>query len=452
MSAVHLQEKKDKLIAGHVEEKKGYLYWVLNVVVDGKRKPKWIPTGRKAKGNKTWANNELPRVRREWTEKLKAESETANPGTMEQGDSQPIRTIQPSSESSLDTPDPGDMDFVDFLYQWLDYKYKTATAASLDKNIELTTYAGYEGNVKSPIEPYFREHPVTLNGLSKEMIEEFYQKQLERVAVTTVKHYHSAIHCALNYAVDKKILKANPADRIIFPKLEKFKGDFYVDSEVLELFEILKGHKMELIVLLTAFYGLRRSEVLGLKWSAFDFSHDCFSIRHTVTTCRAKGEKVVVKKDRAKNKSSRRTYPLIPFIKERLLEAKKQQDENKRLCGRSYNKENIGYICVDAVGDLIKPNYVSCTFPKLLAKNNLRHIRFHDLRHTCASLLLANGIPMEQVKEWLGHSEISTTVDIYGHLQFATKRNSAAAMERDIVQPFMQMQSPETGTDEKVVS
>ena len=159
-----------------------------------------------------------------------------------------------------------------------------------------------------------------------------------------------------------------------------------------------------------------------------------------------------MKKDRAKNKSSRRTYPLIPFIKERLLEAKKQQDENKRLCGRSYNKENIGYICVDAVGDLIKPNYVSCTFPKLLAKNNLRHIRFHDLRHTCASLLLANGIPMEQVKEWLGHSEISTTVDIYGHLQFATKRNSAAAMERDIVQPFMQMQSPETGTDEKVVS
>ena len=230
MSAVHLQEKKDKLIAGHVEEKKGYLYWVLNVVVDGKRKPKWIPTGRKAKGNKTWANNELPRVRREWTEKLRAEIETASPGTMEQGNSQPIKTIQPSSESSSDTPDSGDMDFVDFLYQWLDYKYKTATAASLDKNIELTTYAGYEGNVKSPIEPYFREHPITLNGLSKEMIEEFYQIQLERVAVTTVKHYHSAIHCALNYAVDKKILKANPADRIIFPKLEKFKGDFYVDS------------------------------------------------------------------------------------------------------------------------------------------------------------------------------------------------------------------------------
>ena len=212
----------------------------------------------------------------------------------------------------------------------------------------------------------------------------------------------------------------------------------YLDSEVLNLFEVIKGHKIELVVLLTAFYGLRRSEVIGLKWSAFDFNHDCFSIRHTVTTCNVKGERVTIKKDKAKNKSSLRTYPLIPFLKERLLEAKKQQEENRKLCGRSYNKEYLGYVCVDVIGNLIKPNYVSSTFGKLLAKNNLRHIRFHDLRHTCASLLLANGVPMEQVKEWLGHSEISTTVDIYGHLQYATKKQSAAAIEQDIVAPMLQ--------------
>lgn len=177
---------------------------------------------------------------------------------------------------------------------------------------------------------------------------------------------------------------------------------------------------------------------IGLKWSAFDFNHNCFSIRHTVTTCNVKGERVTIKKDKAKNKSSLRTYPLIPFLKERLLEAKKQQEENRKLCGRAYNKEYLGYVCVDVIGNLIKPNYVSSTFGKLLAKNNLRHIRFHDLRHTCASLLLANGVPMEQVKEWLGHSEISTTVDIYGHLQYATKKQSAAAIEQDIVAPMLQ--------------
>lgn len=161
-------------------------------------------------------------------------------------------------------------------------------------------------------------------------------------------------------------------------------------------------------------------------------------IHPTVTTCNVKGERVTIKKDKAKNKSSLRTYPLIPFLKERLLEAKKQQEENRKLCGRSYNKEYLGYVCVDVIGNLIKPNYVSSTFGKLLAKNNLRHIRFHDLRHTCASLLLANGVPMEQVKEWLGHSEISTTVDIYGHLQYATKKQSAAAIEQDIVAPMLQ--------------
>lgn len=300
------------------------------------------------------------------------------------------------------------------------------------------SYSGYEQQLNSPIAPYFREHPVALCDLTKQDILAFYEKELERVKPTTVKHYHALIHGALNYAVDKNLIPSNPADRIIISKPEPFKGDYYLDSEVLNLFEVIKGHKIELVVLLTAFYGLRRSEVIGLKWSAFDFNHNCFSIRHTVTTCNVKGERVTIKKDKAKNKSSLRTYPLIPFLKERLLEAKKQQEENRKLCGRSYNKEYLGYVCVDVIGNLIKPNYVSSTFGKLLAKNNLRHIRFHDLRHTCASLLLANGVPMEQVKEWLGHSEISTTVDIYGHLQYATKKQSAAAIEQDIVAPMLQ--------------
>lgn len=123
-----------------------------------------------------------------------------------------------------------------------------------------------------------------------------------------------------------------------------------------------------------------------MKWSAFDFNHNCFSIRHTVTTCNVKGERVTIKKDKAKNKSSLRTYPLIPFLKERLLEAKKQQEENRKLCGRAYNKEYLGYVCVDVIGNLIKPNYVSSTFGKLLAKNNLR---LHSFPRSSPYLCLA---------------------------------------------------------------
>lgn len=286
MPAVHLQENS-KLISGHVAEKKGYLYWVLNLTDEnGKRKPKWIPTHKKVKGNKTWANNMLPTIRKEWTEKLLQEATASQ------------QSASPSGPSSAA------ISFVDFLYQWLEYKYKSATGRVMDsKPIELSTYSGYEQQLNNPIAPYFREHPVALCDLTKQDILAFYEKELERVKPTTVKHYHALIHGALNYAVDKNLIPSNPADRIIISKPEPFKGDYYLDSEVLNLFEVIKGHKIELVVLLTAFYGLRRSEVIGLKWSAFDFNHNCFSIRHTVTTCNVKGERVTIKKDKAKNKS-----------------------------------------------------------------------------------------------------------------------------------------------------
>ena len=88
----------------------------------------------------------------------------------------------------------------------------------------------------------------------------------------------------------------------------------------------------------------------------------------------------------------------------------------------------LGYLCVDEVGNIIRPNYVTETFPKFLVENGLRRIRFHDLRHSCASLLLDNGVPMKQIQEWLGHSDFSTTANIYLHLEYKSKESSAQAM------------------------
>lgn len=136
--------------------------------------------------------------------------------------------------------------------------------------------------------------------------------------------------------------------------------------------------------------------------------------------------------DRAKNKSSLRTLPLIPEIRDRLLEIKGQQEVYKKLCGRCYNKEYLGYLCVDEVGNILRPNYISESFPKLLKANGMRPIRFHDLRHSCASLLLANGVPMKQIQEWLGHSDFSTTANIYAHLDYSSKLSSAQAMANSL--------------------
>ena len=104
------------------------------------------------------------------------------------------------------------------------------------------------------------------------------------------------------------------------------------------------------------------------------------------------------------------------------------QEEYRRVCGRCYNSDYLDYICVDEMGNIIKPDYLTEAFPKLLAQHGLRHIRFHDLRHTCASLLLKNGVPMKQIQEWLGHSDFSTTANIYAHLDYNSKLNSASAM------------------------
>ena len=229
-------------------------------------------------------------------------------------------------------------------------------------------------------------------------------------------------------AVKLELITSNPSDHVELPKKNRFVGNFYNSDELNELFVAAKGTKLELPILFGAFYGLRRSEAVGLRWEAIDFENNTITIRHTVTTCRIDGKKVMVAADRTKNKSSMRTMPLVPFFKERLLYLQDKQNKQRKLCGGSYCRDFRGYICVDEMGVLIKPDYISAAFPKLLDRHGLRRIRFHDLRHSCASLLLAHGVQMKDIQEWLGHSDYSTTANIYSHLDYTAKLNSAETL------------------------
>jgi integrase len=181
-------------------------------------------------------------------------------------------------------------------------------------------------------------------------------------------------------------------------------------------------------ILLGAFYGLRRSEVVGLKWSAIDFENNSLVIKHTVTAFNLDGKHIIQAKDSTKNKSSMRNLPLVPAFKEKLLAMKEKQEFNRKLCGRSYSKDYLDYICVNELGVRLRPGHITTAFPKLLEDHGLRRIRFHDLRHSCASLLLANNVPMKQIQDWLGHSDFSTTANIYAHLDYNSKISSAQAM------------------------
>lgn len=375
------------MVAGHLSEKNGNYYAVLSYTdAFGKRRTKWVNTGLPVRGNKKKAEAFLMGERKKF--------QTAEPVT-------------------------GGVLFADYIEQWLEVAKPT---------IAVATYASYCSMVKRVIAPYFRERRITLQGLTPKDIQDFYLEKLKTVSASSVIHYHANIHRALKHAVKLDLIPTNPADKVDRPKKDRFIGNFYDAEEVNKLFEVSKGTKLEFPILFGAFYGLRRSEALGLKWDAIDFENDSITIRHTVTSVTLDGKVQLVAADTTKTKSSLRTLPLVPFVKERLLVLKKEQENNRRLCGRSYHKQFAGYVCINEMGDLIKPHYVTEQFPKLLDANGLRRIRFHDLRHSCASLMLANGVPMKQIQDWLGHSDFSTTANIYAHLDYSTKLSSADAM------------------------
>ena len=271
---------------------------------------------------------------------------------------------------------------------------------------------------------------VTLVGDLKAVhIQAFYQEQLERVKPNTVIHYHAVIHRALKYAVKTDLIDVNPADKVDRPKKNEFTGNFYSKDEMNALFDAVRGSKIEVAVMLTAFYGLRRSEVVGLKWAAVDFEQNTIEICHTVTTVRLDGKEVLVESNGTKTKSSKRTLPLVPVFRERLLALQEEQKENRKLCGRCYNKKYADYICVDAMGNLLKPDYLSNSFQIILQNYHLRRIRFHDLRHTFATRALERGMDYKTLSAILGHYSVAFTMDTYVHSMDEHKRREMDKMD-----------------------
>lgn len=381
------------MVAGHLQQKKNLYYIVLDYQdASGKRKQKWLPTGLPVKGNKK-----------------KAEAMLAD--------------ARVSFDMSCAEPESNETLFSDYLLDWLEIAKPT---------VAQTTYASYRQMTKGVIVPYFQERNVTLTGLKPQDIQKFYTEQLKRVKASSVIHYHAIIHRALKYAVKIDVLAVSPADKVERPKKEPFKASFYDSKEMERLFEASRGTNLEIPILLGAFYGLRRSEVVGLRWEAIDFKKNTLTICHTIASYTLDGKRYTVAQDTTKTKSSMRTLPLVPAIREKLLAVMEKQKVYIDLCGKSYDKQYLGYICVNQMGGLITPSYITQTFPELLAKHSLRRIRFHDLRHSCASLLLAGGVPMKQIQEWLGHSDFSTTANIYAHLDYNSKIASAQAMEQGL--------------------
>lgn len=379
------------MVTGSIYERKGIYYAIVSYYVDGRRKQKSVSTGLSVKGNKRRAL--------EFLENLKRTYET---------------------KESMENMDGSRLLMTDYMDEWLKI---------VKPLVERATYKSYDNMVSARIRPHFEKLNLLLTEVEPKHIKMLYDEILEQGYTTnTVIHYHAVLHQALAYAVKNDYILSNPADRVKRPKKNKHISSFYTKEEILTLLDIAKDDPIYIPIVLSAYYGFRRSETLGMRWSAIDFENKTITVNHKVTELTENGKTIVYAEDKLKTKSSYRTLPLIPVVEEKLLEHKAKLERNQKLFGNSYCKEYMDYVCVDEMGKLFRPNFVSDHFGWLLKKYGLKKLTFKELRHSCASMLVAEGIPMKSIQEWLGHSNFSTTADIYYHIDYHAKQQSAAAI------------------------
>ncbi len=370
-------------MTGSLQVKNGKFYMVLNTYENGKRKVKWIATGLDERGNKRKAEQMLRET---------------------------LLTYEPQKPSA-------EMLFADCVRQWL---------GVIIRKVDTVTYQGYEVLANTHILPHFDGNRLKLREITAATLQSFFDEKATNgrkdgnggLSPASLRRLKNIINQTLNEAVKSGLLSTNPCQFVTLPKEEQYQAQFYTASQMQTLFEAIKDDPLAPLVRIAALYGLRRSELLGLQWDSIDFEAGLLTIKHTVS----KVTKTVAK-DKTKNASSHRSFPLTPAARAIFENAKRQEDENREQFGKAYQYNP--YVFKWPNGQPISPDYVSKHFRLLLKKHGLPTIRFHELRHSCASLLLNSGCTLKDVQEWMGHADIKMTANIYGHLDAARKQSMA---------------------------
>lgn len=303
--------------------------------------------------------------------------------------------------------------FGDYMIEWL---------KSREGEIETSTYQGYWHIINHHIAPYFNQRKITLQEITASDIQKYYRKLSgDGLSANTIRRHHANIRKAINDAMKNNIVACNIADHVTLPKANYKRINYYSEEMIEKLLELVKGTEIEVCVYLGVFCGLRRSEVCGLRWKDVDFDNSTITICNTIT----RGN-TLIEKERTKTLSSYRTMPLENELREFMLNLKEIQKQDKELFGSEY--ADNGYVCVWQDGRSLLPEYVSHKFKEIIQKNNMPNITFHGLRHTCATLLLSKRYDIKLIQEYLGHSSVVTTGNIYAHVQFSSKVAMGASL------------------------
>ena len=336
-------------------------------------------------------------------------------------------------------------------YAWLESSIPQHT--HIDKNITLcdymdlwiagkkpeikhATYEGYLARIRS-IKYYFEPKKLRLRAVKPRDLDLYYKWCLqygrrnqktgarEPLSVRSTRSYKSILNAVFNQAIIDGLITANPTDHVsVHGKNNREYADemlFLTREEISDLVHFLEKENPRFtpIAFIASYYGMRRSELLGLRWDAVDFKNHKLTIRRTVVRV-----STVEESETTKTPAGRRTLVLFPTAEKCLLRLRAEQKENARFFGNTYRNKD-GYVFTWEDGSCYDPNYISRTFSKLTEKFGRPEITLHKLRHTCVSLLSEMGWDLKKIQYWCGHKDLSTTANIYMHFN-RNRLNDAA--------------------------
>lgn len=301
------------------------------------------------------------------------------------------------------------------LKQYLDFWLETSCKQALSIN----TYEEYELKINKHIKPYLGN--IMLDKLKPLQIQNFYTVKLEEgLSERTIISFHKIIHRALEQALKWQLVPNNVSNGVEKPKAKKKKIEFLNEKEINTLLKISKETRLYIPILLGVYTGMRRGEILGLTWDNIDLKNNSIKIEKTLSSTK----KGLVFTD-TKTETSKRTIAIPKELSQILKKKQVEQLKNKIRLGNLYKDNNL--VCCKDSGDFINPKNFSRDFHNLLKTNNLKMIRFHDLRHSHASLLVKLGIHPKEISTRLGHSDIGITMNLYSHIYEETDIQTANA-------------------------
>jgi integrase len=293
-----------------------------------------------------------------------------------------------------------------FLTHWLEDVHK--------RSIRPRTYERYEEIVRLHLAPGIGYHQ--LQKLSAQHLQSFYAKKLEEgLSTTTVISFHNVLHKALETAVRWNLIARNPCDLVSPPRRKRFEIRPLSMQQIQQFLAVARGHRQEALFILALATGMRRGELLALKWQDLDLEQGTLQVRRILTRIPSRLPGKGYEEAEPKTDKGRRSIALPSFAAEALRQHRLRQTEAKLKAGPAWQDRD--YVFCTSIGTHLNPTRdVLDALKSLLEQAGLPDIRFHDLRHSSATMLLGMKVHPKIVQELLGHSQIAITLDIYSHV------------------------------------